>query len=44
MLPSAIVLGCGNSIPYDDGGGEDGLNDGSVKCVAGKTSFVVLSC
>lgn len=28
---SARVLGSHSSIPNDDGGGEDGLNDGSVK-------------
>ena len=30
-LQTALVLGGGSSVPDGDGGGEDGLNDGSVE-------------
>ncbi len=29
-LQSALVLSSGSSVPYGDGGGEDGLNDGGL--------------
>jgi len=31
MLQSALVFGSGSSVPDGDGGGEDGLDDGSVE-------------
>jgi len=30
-LQPALILGCGCSVPDGDGGGEDGLDDGSVE-------------
>ncbi len=36
MLQPALVFGSGSSIPGGDGGGEDGLNDGSVEVHQGQ--------